>query len=82
MPITPENVHRHELIGLQCEVVEHSDPTLEGVSGEVLDETMNTLKIGEKTVEKEHGVFVFELPSGESVELDGEEIHDRPEDRV
>ncbi|MFB6199881.1 MAG: ribonuclease P protein component 1, partial [Candidatus Nanohaloarchaea archaeon] len=80
--ITPENLPRHELIGLKAEVVECSDDNKEGISGEVMDETRDTLTIGGKTVEKENCVFLFELPSGKKVEMDGKLIAKRPEDRI
>lgn len=82
MSITPENLPRHELIGLECEVVESEDEGQVGISGEVLDETQSMLRIGDKEVEKETGVFRFTLPSGEKVKVDGSLINKRPEERV
>jgi len=82
MPITPENLPRHELIGLKAEIVESTDESQIGISGEVLDETKNMLRIEDKQVQKETSTFRFTLPSGEKVKLDGKLIHERPEDRV
>ena len=82
MPITPENLPRHELIGLKAEVKESTDPTHVGMKGEILDETRDTLIINEKQVEKENCKFLIEIPSGEKVELEGEIIKKRPEDRI
>lgn len=82
MPITPENLPKHELIGLHAEVIESTDPTQEGLSGEILDETKNILDIDGKKVEKKNCTFLVTLPSGERVELDGELIEKRPEERV
>lgn len=82
MPITPSNLPRHELIGLQAEVVDSTDENQVGISGEVLDETQSMLRIGDREVEKKNCVFRFELPSGEKVKLDGELIDKRPEERV
>lgn len=82
MAITPENLPKHELIGLQAEVIESSDPTQEGLSGEIMDETKQTLRIGDKQVEKKNCVFLIEIPSGEKVKLDGGLIEKRPEERV
>ncbi len=82
MPITPENLPRHELIGLKAEVVESEDENQTGIKGEVLDETQNTLRIRDKQVEKKISVFRFTLPSGEKVKVDGELIAKRPEERV
>lgn len=82
MPITPENLPKHELIGLQCEVIESTDESQVGVKGEVLDETQSILRIEDKKVEKENCIFRFTLPDGQEVKLDGELIAKRPEERV
>ena len=81
MPRTAENLPKHELIGLQAEVEEHLDPNKEGISGEVMDETRDMLRIGDKWVEKEGTVFLFELDE-KKVRLKGDLIQKRPEDRV
>lgn len=82
MPITPENLPRHELIGLECEVVDSTDEDQIGIRGEVLDETQNMLRIDDQEVEKEISVFRFTLPSGQKVKIDGSLIAKRPEERV
>ncbi|MFB6292411.1 MAG: ribonuclease P protein component 1 [Candidatus Nanohaloarchaea archaeon] len=82
MPITPENLPRHELIGLECEVIDSEDENQVGISGEVMDETRDTLRIGDKTVEKSISRFRFTLPDGQKVDIDGELIAKRPEERV
>lgn len=81
MPRTPENLPKHELIGLNVKVEEHSDENIEGLKGKVVDETRNMLVIDGKKVSKKEAVFVFEL-GDEKVEIDGELIQKRPEDRV
>ena len=45
MPITPENLPKHELIGLEAEVIESTDPNQIRIKGEVLDETQSLLRI-------------------------------------
>ena len=82
LPITPENLPRHELIGLQAEIIESTDPTKEGIQGEILDETRDMLRICDKKVAKENCIFLIEIPSGEKVELNGKIIAKRPEDRI
>lgn len=86
MPITPQNVVRHELIGLAVRVVGSPDPTQKGISGRVVDETYNTLVIEssgkEKSLVKSDCVFVFMLPTRERVQVDGSVIVGRPEDRI
>lgn len=43
--ITPAELPYHELIGLLVKVDSSCDPTLNGLSGRVVDETRNTIKI-------------------------------------
>jgi ribonuclease P protein subunit POP4 len=78
------NVRKHELIGLQVAVLRSPDPSLVGVRGLVVDETRNTLVVEaggrEKRVPKEGTRFRFEVQGG--VEVDGDEILFRPEDRT
>lgn len=82
MPINPENIPKHELIGLQCEVVACTDESKIGIEGEVLDETKSIIRIEDQRVEKKNCVFKFTLPNGEEVEINGEMINKRPEERI
>jgi ribonuclease P protein subunit POP4 len=81
---TPENITRHELIGLEAEVLQDRNPCNVNTRGTVIDETMNTLVIddgGAKRIVKKNAVFKFRLDY-ESVEVEGWAISGRPEDRV
>lgn len=78
------NLRKHELIGLQVEVIRSTDPTQAHLRGLVVDETRNTLVLeiqgAEKRIPKQGSRFRFDIQGG--VEVDGEEIRFRPEDRV
>jgi ribonuclease P protein subunit POP4 len=84
-PISPRNVLRHELIGLEAGVVKSSNPSHRSVKGFIVDESMKTLVIeqdGEaKRVPKRDATFIIKLPSGK-VEVEGAALYGRPEDRV
>jgi len=84
--ITPQNILRHELIGLAVRVTEATDPSVNGVRGTVVDETKNMLKIltSEKTImiPKQIATFRFNLPSGIRVDVDGQRLVARPESRL
>ncbi|MCX2818557.1 MAG: ribonuclease P protein subunit POP4 [Methanobacteriota archaeon] len=85
--ITPRNIARHELVGLNGRVVESSDTSHVGIRGRVVEETACTLTFavedgGEKTVPKKYTVFEFDLPDAETVRVDGEAIEARPAERV
>jgi ribonuclease P protein subunit POP4 len=83
--ITPKNIIRHELIGLEVEITNSNDPTLKGLKGQIVDETKNTLTIEvggkRKTVPKGICTFRFALES-ERVEVSGKVLVKRPEDRI
>jgi ribonuclease P protein subunit POP4 len=86
MPITPENLVRRELIGLTLRVKNSPEKTHKGISGKIIDESYNTFKIEtlkkEKTVTKGISVFIFTLPDGTKVQVDGKLLISRPEDRI
>lgn len=86
MPITPQNLVRHELMSLPVRIVESTDPTQKNLRGKVVDETYNTIKIetkkGEKVISKKNTVFIFTLPNAVKVQVDGSLLVSRPEDRI
>ncbi len=84
--ITNENIVIHELVGLNVTVLFHSDPTLAGIEGKVVGETMKTLLIktdkGIKVVPKKYATFCFVLPKGKKTVVRGEEILYKPWERT
>ena len=84
--ITPQNVFRHELIGLTVEITDSSHKPFVGMKGTVIDETRNTITVEtndtEKTIPKDNVIFLFTLPDGSQVSIDGKVIVARPEDRI
>lgn len=78
------NLRKHELIGLQVRVVRATDPGQRDLSGRVVDETRNMLvvEVGgvDKRIPKQGSLFRFDVQGG--LELEGDEIRFRPEDRV
>lgn len=82
---TPQNIARHELIGLEIEVVEAKNKSLIGRKGAIVDETRDTLKIQEKgkTITMMKNAIVFRTKiGGKTVEIDGSCLMGRPEDRA
>ncbi len=80
------NIMFHELIGLRIMVVKSSEDTLNGLSGEVVDETQHTLKVktnkGLKIIPKSIVTISVELTNGTFATVDGKKISFRPEDRI
>jgi len=82
-----KNIVYHELIGLEIAVKDHTSKSFLGIKGKVIDETMNTLVImdnkgNRKVVPKVGGVFLFKLGDHHTVEVKGDRIMGRPEDRL
>jgi ribonuclease P protein subunit POP4 len=84
--ITPKNLIKHELIGLEVEIADSTNKFQVGVKGLVVDETKNTLAIetekGMKKIQKKGSVFIFKISSEKKVKVNGNKIAVRPEDRL
>ncbi len=84
--ITPQNILKHELIGLQV-TVEHSPNKFEEkISGFIIDETKNLLLVdtgrGIKSLEKQYKLLRVTLPDSISVIIDGSALSVSPTRRV
>lgn len=83
--ITPKNLVRHELIGLEAKIISSANREVVGLEGKVIDETRNMIildiKGKKKSFAKTECVFSFRLPSG-WVKVDGKLLVARPEDRI
>jgi ribonuclease P protein subunit POP4 len=97
MQISPQNLIHHELIGLEVEVVDSTNPYQIGIIGKVVDETRNTLKIDMygghvRMVPKSHTDFIFTIPAGNGrrylpytrtrVKVKGTLLLSQPENRI
>jgi ribonuclease P protein subunit POP4 len=85
-PVTPRNILRHELIGLNVTVRRANSRTIRGVRGVIVDETRNTLTVngrrGQVMIPKNIATFRFDLPNGVRVDVDGERLVAKPENRL
>jgi len=85
MKITPAFV-QGELIGLNAKVVKSTNPSYINIKGTVIDETRNTLTIRhaneDAVIVKSTSIFHFTTVDGTIVEVYGNVITGRPEDRV
>ena len=84
--ITSKNLVHHEFIGLDVHATSKKNKSL-NLKGTIIDETKNTIKIEgidniERTVPKKDSIFIFEIPNGEKIEIDGNILSIRPEDRI
>ena len=84
--ITSKNLVHHEFIGLKVHITSKNNKSL-NLKGTIIDETKNTIKIedidnAEKVIPKNGSIFVFEIPNGEKIEVDGNILSIRPEDRI
>jgi ribonuclease P protein subunit POP4 len=83
--ITKESLPIHELIGLDVEIVQSTDPAKKGVRGKIVNETQRTFivetKNGEKTIPKNESIFQFSLDR-ETVEANGKDLRYTPIERL
>ena len=84
--ITSKNLVHHEFIGLNVHVKGINNKSLD-LKGTVIDETKNTIKIerfdnNEKIIPKKGSLFIFEIPNGDKIEINGNILSIRPEDRI
>ena len=74
------------LIGRKVTVIKSRQPSYVNISGMVIDETRETLTIDDgskrKVIVKRGTTFHVNLSDGTVVEVDGDAIVGRPEDRV
>ena len=86
MPITPQNILKHELIGLLVEVTDAKNKKNIGICGKVIDETQKTIivlsKHKKKRVFKALTTLCFTLPDGKKVEVKGKLLLHRPWERL
>ena len=84
--ITPENILRHELIGLEVKIADSCNRQIMGMKGKVIDETRNTLIVADeknkRTIPKDVAVFQFRLHDEIVVEINGVKLVGRPENRL
>ncbi|MCK5563421.1 ribonuclease P protein subunit [Candidatus Bathyarchaeota archaeon] len=73
-------------MGLNAKIVRSTHTGYVGITGKVIDETRNTLVIRHKTkdkvIVKNTAVFHFTLSDDRIVEVEGNAIVGRPEDRL
>ena len=84
--ITSKNLVHHEFIGLNVHAISKNNESHD-LKGTIIDETKNTIKIEgidntEKIIPKNGTIFIFEIPDGEKIEVDGNILSIRPEDRI
>ncbi len=75
------NPYLTDVVGCKVRVIEHSDPTLIGLEGKVVDEKKNVLTLetatGEKVLPKTRGILLID---GQQADL--EKMRFRPEDKM
>jgi len=84
--VTPQNILRHELIGLNVKIAVAKDPSMRGIKGKIVNESRNMLTIVDggrkRLVPKDIATFRFKLKDGTLVDVDGARLVARPENRL
>jgi len=80
-----KDITKHELIGLNTEIVEAKNKALVGLKGKIIDETKNLFLIqtkkGEKKVLKDQITMNLKVKD-KKVQIEGKELVGQPEDRL
>jgi len=84
--ITPKNFIRHEIIGLQVEIIDSENKQHIGTNGTVVNETKKMLTIrtnkGDKRYQKSKTKFMFNVPGKFNIIVDGKRLAGNPEERI
>ena len=84
--VTPQNILRHELIGLNVKIAAARDPNMRGIKGKIINESRNMLTIVDggrkRLIPKAIATFRFKLKDGTLVDVDGARLVARPENRL
>ena len=83
--ITAENIHRHEFIGLNTQIIDSSNSQIIGLNGTVINETKSMFALstvnGIKLVPKANNSWKFNV-NNHQITIDGSKIQKRPFDRL
>ena len=83
--ITADNIHSHEFIGLDTEIVQSTNPQVIGLNGRIINETKSMFTIntknGVKSIAKSTNDWKFSIQNKDII-VDGSKIAKRPFDRI
>jgi len=80
-----QDIVRHELIGLNIEIMEAKNPSLAGLKGKIIDETKNTITIQHKNTTKKLIKNQIKMKieiHNKTIMVNGEDLVGRPADRI
>jgi ribonuclease P protein subunit POP4 len=84
--LSKDNILCHELLGLRVRVLNHLDPSLDGVEGVIVWETTRSLKVDRGgrviTVLKPGSLLLVEIPGFGWVRVRGDDILGSPPERA
>ena len=74
------------LIGLTATVVQSTNPAHRGITGQIIDDTQNTLTLGknlrQRMIPKVSSIFHLTLPNGEIAHIAGTDLLGHPAERL
>ena len=83
--ITENNIHVHEMIGLESEIIQATNSQIVGLTGTIVDETKNMFMIntenGIKKIPKDNTTWKFTINNTEK-QIEGSTLMKRPHERL
>ena len=83
--ITADNIVSHELIGLNTEITQSTNPQVVGLNGRIINETKSMFTLntenGTKSMAKSTNSWKFSI-EGKEIIVNGSKIAKRPFDRI
>ncbi len=85
MTANRDNIHMHEFIGTDVQIMSSTDGRFNGKTARIVDETKNTFRISidgkERTIQKKGTVLSMRL-GNENIRINTSDLMFRPEDRI
>ena len=83
--ITADNITRHELIGLDTQIVDSTNSQIIGLNGTIINETKSMFSLntanGVKLIPKSNNSWKFNV-NNQQITINGSKIQKRPFDRL
>lgn len=84
MKLDGKSLSKHEIIGLQAEVINSKNKSNIGIKGKIIDETKETIIIKDKKQKRlfKNNIILKIKINNQTIEIQGKKLAGRPKDRI